>query len=476
MKKIIKFFVFIFIMMQLVTVNAAEVTIDTVINSFQNGTLAKQYKGANAVFEVTHDSDSIDIKIVVNEETTNVSLDLNGNIVSAKITNDDNSNEDFITMYMFLSLMDEVGVLHGYEEGEIAEALNSGLMDNYKLDTHGYEEEKVSDTQSIYKFDFTKKIELPNYDNVYITVSDLDTDKECIIDETCSFYRFKGNVFITKSHPTGFIICEKGGLTANTYNTSVSAVEVLFDDENVVNYYKNNYPSLSGDKNFDGFVIKTDSTKFTEDDLPYDPNNTLDGYSCSVIYVDTELAREAAALDKEPEEEKETETEKPKEDKDEKENNNLVLYIAIAAGAVVVIGIVVFIVVKGKKNKNNNNNNTPQAPTIPQSSVMLQASVNNTAINQNNVQPVVPMEPQVPQTQVAPTVEVKTPVEVTAPASTVVTSSVVQEVQTTSEPEMNTNVVENKVEETSSVVEEVCPNCGEKKSGKFCMKCGYKFQ
>ena len=33
---------------------------------------------------------------------------------------------------------------------------------------------------------------------------------------------------------------KKGELTANTYNTSVSAVEVLFDDENVVNYYKNN--------------------------------------------------------------------------------------------------------------------------------------------------------------------------------------------------------------------------------------------
>lgn len=474
MKKIIKFFVLIFIMMQLVTVNAAEVTIDTVINSFQNGTLAKQYKGANAVFEVTHDSDSIDIKIVVNEETTNVSLDLNGNIVSAKITNDDNSNEDFITMYMFLSLMDEVGVLHGYEAGEISKALNSGLMNDYKLVTDGFEIEKVSESTNIYKFDFTKKIVLPSYDNVYITPSDIETYKEYLVDTGAMFSVSRGNVIIYKSSGDliNFSICEKGELTSNTYNTSVSAVEVLFDDDKVVNYYKNNYPSLLGDKSFDGFVIKTDSTKFTEEDLdvlPFDPNNTLDGYVCSVIYVDTELAKEAATVETKPEEEPEIEN--PKEDKDEEKNNNLVLYIAIAAGAVVVIGIVVFIVVKRKKNKNNNNNNTPQAPTIPQASVMPQASVNNTEVNQNNVQPVVSMEPQVP-----PTVEVKTPVEVTAPASTVVTSSVVQEVQTTSEPEMNTNVAENKVEETSSVVEEVCPNCGEKKSGKFCMKCGYKFQ
>ena len=48
-------------------------------------------------------------------------------------------NDDFVAIYMFLSLMDEVGVLHGYEAGEISTALNSGLMDDYKLDTHGYE-------------------------------------------------------------------------------------------------------------------------------------------------------------------------------------------------------------------------------------------------------------------------------------------------------------------------------------------------
>lgn len=423
MKRIIKFFVFVFFMIQVVTVNAADITIDNVVDAFQNGALSEQYKAVNGVFEVTHDSDSVDIKIAANGETSNISFNLNGNIISADITNDDSTNDDFVAIYMFLSLMDEVGVLHGYEAGEIATALNSGLMDDYKLDTHGYEEEKISDDRSIYKFDFTKKIELPSYDNVYITVSDLAADKECMIDESCSFYKFKGNMYITKTYPLGFVICEKGELTANTYNTSVSAVEVLFDDENVVNYYKNNYPSLSGDKNFDGFVIKTDSTKFTEEDLPYDPNNTLDGYACSVIYIDTELAKESATIEQKPEEEPtKPEGEKGEENKDE--DNNLVLYIAIAAGALVVVGIVVFIIVKGKKNKNNNNN-TPQAP-----------------------------------------------VDVIAP---VVTNNVMAEVQNTEVQEVITNVAETKVEETNSVVEDVCPTCGEKKVGKFCMKCGYKF-
>ena len=184
MKRIIKFFVFVFFMIQVVTVNAADITIDNVVDAFQNGALSEQYKAVNGVFEVTHDSDSVDIKISANGETSNISFNLNGNIISADITNDDSTNDDFVAIYMFLSLMDEVGVLHGYEAGEISTALNSGLMDDYKLDTHGYEEEKISDDRSIYKFDFTKKIELPSYDNVYITVSDLAADKECILDES----------------------------------------------------------------------------------------------------------------------------------------------------------------------------------------------------------------------------------------------------------------------------------------------------
>lgn len=458
MKRIIKFFVFIFFMMQVVTVNAADITIDNVVDAFQNGALSEQYKAVNGVFEVTHDSDSVDLKIVVNGETSNMSFDLNGNIISVTITNDSNSNEDFATMYMFLSLMDEVGVLHGYEAGDISKALNSGLVDDYKLDTHGFEIEKVSETQSIYKFDFTKKIELPNYDNLYVTVSDLDNYKEFFVDEYGSFSISRGNVVISKSpgDSISFSICEKGGLTSNTYNTSVSAVEVLFDDENVVNYYKNNYPSLSGDKTFDGFVIKTDSTKFTEEDLdalPYDPNNTLDGYSCSVIHVDTELAKESATKEPKPEEEP-TKPDSEKEEEKKDEDNNLVLYIAIAAGALVVVGIVVFIIVKGKKNKNNNNN-TPQAPVMPQ------ANINNVNDNQMTVQPVQPVT-QMPQP----------PVDVIAP---VVTDNVMVDVQNKQSQETSTNAAETKVEETNSVVEDVCPTCGEKKVGKFCMKCGYKF-
>lgn len=455
MKRIIKFFVFVFFMIQVVTVNAADITIDNVVDAFQNGALSEQYKAVNGVFEVTHDSDSVDIKIAANGETSNISFNLNGNIISADITNDDSTNDDFVAMYMFLSLMDEVGVLHGYEAGEISTALNSGLMDDYKLDTHGYEEEKISDDRSIYKFDFTKKIELPSYDNVYITVSDLAADKECILDESCSFYKFKGNIYITKTYPLGFVICEKGELTANTYNTSVSAVEVLFDDENVVNYYKNNYPSLSGDKSFDGFVIKTDSTKFTEEDLdalPYDPNNTLEGYVCSVIHVDTELAKESATKEPKPEEEP-TKPDSEKEEEKKDEDNNLVLYIAIAAGALVAVGIVVFIIVNGKKNKNNNN--TPQAPVMPQ------ANINNVNDNQMTVQPVQPVT-QMPQP----------PVDVIAP---VVTDNVMVDVQNKQSQETSTNAAETKVEETNSVVEDVCPTCGEKKVGKFCMKCGYKF-
>ena len=122
MKRIIKFFVFVFFMIQVVTVNAADITIDNVVDAFQNGALSEQYKAVNGVFEVTLDSDSVDIKISANGETSNISFNLNGNIISADITNDDSTNDDFVAIYMFLSLMDEVGVLHGYEAGEISTA------------------------------------------------------------------------------------------------------------------------------------------------------------------------------------------------------------------------------------------------------------------------------------------------------------------------------------------------------------------
>jgi hypothetical protein len=52
-------------------------------------------------------------------------------------------------------------------------------------------------------------------------------------------------------------LAETPRFTQNAYKSMVSALSLIVDDEKIVEYFKENYPQLSGDAQFPGFLIET---------------------------------------------------------------------------------------------------------------------------------------------------------------------------------------------------------------------------
>ena len=139
--------------------------------------------------------------------------------------------------------------------------------------------------------DITKKIPLADFSDTYIEVSDLQSLKEYISGEGSAEKR-KGNIWFNKSGYDGeytLLVAEKGNLTENTYKSVLSILEVMFNNDKVIQYFKSNYPNISsGDKEFNGFSIKvnpTDKTEWEESLIPSDR-----GYEFIRIVIDKTLA------------------------------------------------------------------------------------------------------------------------------------------------------------------------------------------
>ena len=115
--------------------------------------------------------------------------------------------------------------------------------------------------------DITKKIPLVDFSNTYIEVSDLQDLKKYISGDG-SAEKSKGNIWFNKSGYDGeytLLVAEKGNLTENTYKSVLSILEVMFDNDKVIQHFKNNYPNIStGDKEFKGFNIKVNPKEKTQ--------------------------------------------------------------------------------------------------------------------------------------------------------------------------------------------------------------------
>ena len=62
-----------------------------------------------------------------------------------------------VKAYVTSSVIDIIGELHGYQEGELAQTVNSDKAKNYTLEKEGYEVENISETKFKIKVDITKK-------------------------------------------------------------------------------------------------------------------------------------------------------------------------------------------------------------------------------------------------------------------------------------------------------------------------------
>lgn len=271
------------------SVYAKSITLEQIVEKFNKSSIVDNYKNAGGSISATNDDDSINITVNTSEKTENIEFLLEGNVMSIEIDQEESSS--FVKAYVAINVIDVIGQLHGYQEGELAQTVNSDKSKNYTLENEGFEIEKLSETKNKIKVDITKKIPLVDLSNTYIEVSDLQNLKNYISGDGFA-EDSKGNIWFNKSGYDGeytLLVAEKENLTENTYKSVLSILEVMFDNDKVIQYFKNNYPNIStGDKEFNGFSIKVNPKEKTQKEeslIPFDS-----GYEFVRIVIDKSLA------------------------------------------------------------------------------------------------------------------------------------------------------------------------------------------
>lgn len=211
---------------------------------------------------------------------------LNDNILS--IDYGENEDKVFGAAIISMYVIDSVQHLQGYDYGEILPTITTLDPKEYTLINEGIEA-----TETGVKLDIRKKIPLKDLKNIYFTIESLEDMKKYISGD--GFVQNKlGNMFYHKSGYDGkntLIVAEKDELTSNTYNSIISLITVMFEEEKVVTYFKNNYSSLNKDKvSFDGFVVEYEPVKTEDEEFMIGDSN----YKFVRLTIDKEAAKNAA--------------------------------------------------------------------------------------------------------------------------------------------------------------------------------------
>ena len=286
MKKIlIIFFIICLYSIYNINVNAKTIpTLEQIANKFNNHSTVIEYGSMGTVWKATANNNKIIITTNENNITDTKEYTLDNNILSLEIN-------DLTGSVITNVLIDCVEQLHGYPEGEIGPTLQSEKITDYTLEKEGLEIKQNSDGESTVKIDISKKIPLLDFSKEYIEVEDLDFFKEYISGDGSAETK-KGYIYINKSGYDGentVLVAEKNKLTDNSYKSILSVIEVMFDSKEAVNYFKNNYSSISSNKEFVGFKIEINPNK-TDFEKSIIPDNS--GYKFLRITINKDKVNE----------------------------------------------------------------------------------------------------------------------------------------------------------------------------------------
>lgn len=272
MKKILRLFLIVclFGIFNIKLIADTAPSLEQVVDKFNNNTEIKKFNELGAKWEAIVEDNKIVINIKSEGTDINLIYSLDKNVLFSTIPKDESFPGIIATTY----LIDSISQFHGYSEGDLNSALTSGKMDDYTLENEGLEISQSSEGNLIVKIDISKKIPLPDLSDVYIKVEDLEHLKN-FIEGNGSADLNKGNIYFHKSGYDGdntLLIAEKDELTNNSYKSILSILEVMFNSKDVVDYFKNNYSSISSDKEFTGFKIEVNPIKsdFEESLIPDD--------------------------------------------------------------------------------------------------------------------------------------------------------------------------------------------------------------
>lgn len=223
-----------------------ETEVDKIVKYFNDSKAVKTYKEYGYTIEATSKKDKIVVKIDNNGEVSIVTYYVNGTVIGY----DKLKNEDLLTAAV---LIDSVGQLQGYKDGEISENLNAfpDETDNYTVSNEGLEiVDNGNDTYSV-KVDYAKKIPLIDLSNFYLKPEQFEMIKEIVSEksngnETGKIAKLAYNIEVGEEF-SYIYMGERDKLTESAYKSILSALEVMYGTD-TVNKFKEAYPNFTDEK------------------------------------------------------------------------------------------------------------------------------------------------------------------------------------------------------------------------------------
>ena len=276
-----KYFKYVFILLMMFigygNVYAATPTLKDVENKFNNNPTVLEYAQMGSVWKATASSNNLNITTTAGGTTSSFNFSFKNNILTGNFA----SKDAFGGLMVSMTLVDSIGQLHGYEDGELSKALQGDIVSEYSIEDEGFEMIQTESGDVTIKIDISKKIPLEPkggsiFDNIsgnsckeYIDVDDLDFSKRFIAGE--GFAQFQEGYLVFYKDDLNNLkvitIGEEDKMSSCTYNTILSALEIMFDSKKAVNYFKDNYPAISGNKEFTGIKIELNPN---DDDFDYE--------------------------------------------------------------------------------------------------------------------------------------------------------------------------------------------------------------
>lgn len=229
-----------------------------------NSETVKTYKEYGNDIKATVDNNTLIISSKYDDNKTTVKFDLVDNILS-------NEKLSFDDLMSAILVIDSVGQLHGYKDGELSEIVNAFPDDikNYTTENEGLEFKNNGDT-SLLKIDISKKIPLVDMSSLYLKPEDFDTVKDLVNEksvgnQTGAIAKLAYDVQITDEY-NYIYIGERDELTKSSYKSILSALEVMYGPE-VSSNFESLYPEFKNDKTtVDAFTIETNYEKDDADE------------------------------------------------------------------------------------------------------------------------------------------------------------------------------------------------------------------
>lgn len=272
------------------TAFAADITLDQIVDGFNNYPTVKQYAEFGSVWKASKTANGIHVDVKAGSETYGFDYTLNGNILSIEIPGTDSNS--FAAAFGTMFIIDVVETMLGYPQGEYIDMMNAVDTSEFTVEKDGIEIRQTADNGFAAKIDISKPATKVDLSDVYVSRDQYEDSKYFTGDGSVSIN--KGYISFYKEGWDGentIFIGEKGGLTNRAYKTLLDVIAVLKGDDAAAAYAKQ-YADIKSAGNADGIFIFREGF---EDDFGFFPE---EGYE----YIKLMDYEEQIPADNEPDE------------------------------------------------------------------------------------------------------------------------------------------------------------------------------